>query len=96
MSHKLVAFSDSIEKWPTLLLILDLGIGGALRAPPPRPNIPLKSPPSLGLNILLFLVNLLFYGINEVELVGCSFIQAPNPRHPIQYSIIIDQIKESK
>ena len=27
MSHKLVAFSDSIEKWPTLLLILDLGMG---------------------------------------------------------------------
>jgi len=48
MSHKLVAFSDSIEKWPTLLLILDLGRGGP--EGPPRPNIPLKSPPSLGLN----------------------------------------------
>ena len=46
MSHKLVAFSGSIEKWPTLLLILDLGIGGAL---PPLNKYHPKSPRKLGL-----------------------------------------------
>ena len=51
MSHKLVAFSDSIEKWTNFIInfgFIKGGIGGALRAPPANKYHP-KSPRKLGL-----------------------------------------------